>query len=144
MLNKVCIMGRVTKKPELQTSGNGTVYCRFCIAVPRDYISRETEERAADFPDVIAWRGLAEFVGGNFDRGDAIIVEGKLRTKMLTRKDGSKVKSTTIEADNCYFGAVRRAPCSVSGFDPDEDNDADVPTEVSEDVGPNIPEDQNF
>ncbi len=142
MLNRVAIMGRITQKPELQTADNGAVYCSFCVAVSRDYINRETEEREADFVDVIVWRGLAEFVSNNFDKGDPIVVDGPLRTKMLTRKDGSKVKSTTILADKCYFGSVRR-PAPVSGYDPDED-DADIPVEALEEAGVSIPEDQNF
>lgn len=143
MLNIACITGRLTQKPESQVSEKGTVYCRFRVAVPRDYISKETEEREADFPDVIAWRGLGEFVAENFDKGDLITVVGPLRTKLLNR-NGINVKFSTIQADKCYFGSLRRAAVPVSGFGPDEDNGGDMPMEAPEDVGPNIPEDQDF
>lgn len=141
MLNMVCITGRLTKKPELQTSPKGTIYARFCIASTRDYISRETEEREADFPDVIAWRGLAEFVVNYFDKGDPITVAGALRTKILNR-DGINVKSTTIEASNCYFGSFRRDAGPVSGFEPEEDTGEEALEEP--DDGCVIPEDQEF
>ena len=142
MLNRATIMGRMTQTPEIQTADNGAVYCSFSVAVSRDYITRDTGEREADFVDVIVWRGLAEFVSNNFDKGDPIIVDGPLRTKMLTRKDGSKVKSTTILADNCYFGSVRR-PAPVSGYDPDEDGTG-APVEVPEETGNSIPECQDI
>lgn len=141
MLNMVCITGRLTRKPELQTSPKGTIYARFCVASTRDYISRETEEREADFPDVIAWRGLGEFVANNFDKGDLITVVGPLRTKMLDR-DGNKVKVSTIQADKCYFGSFRRDAGPVAGFDLGEDTGEGAVEEPDE--GGCIPEDPSL
>lgn len=138
MLNNVCIMGRLTQMPEARAVNDGKVVCRFCVAIPRNYINRSTEEREADFIDVVAWHGLAEFVSSHFDKGDPIVVEGELRSRLWTDKHGVKRKSVSILAGNIFFGAPKKATVPVSGFDPD--NDDELP-ETSECAGTNAPED---
>ena len=62
MLNRIVIMGRLTRDPELRRTQNGTAVTSFSVAVDRDFKSRESGEKATDFIDVVAWRQTAEFV----------------------------------------------------------------------------------
>ena len=70
--NKVILMGRLTAAPEVKTTGSGLSVTSFSIAVDRRHI--KGEEKAADFFNVTAWRGTAEFIGKYFKKGDPIIV----------------------------------------------------------------------
>ena len=62
MLNKIFLMGRLTRDPELRHTQSGTAVASFSIAVDRDFKDKQTGERATDFIDVVAWRNTAEFV----------------------------------------------------------------------------------
>lgn len=104
MLNKVFMMGRLTRDPELRRTGSGIAVASFAIAVDRDFGKNESGEKETDFFDVVAWRQTGEFVSKYFTKGRMIVVEGKLQTRSWTDKDGNKRKSVEIVADNCYFG----------------------------------------
>ena len=62
MLNRIIIMGRLVRDPELRTTQSGTAVTSFTLAVDRDFKSRESGEKGTDFIDVVAWRQTAEFV----------------------------------------------------------------------------------
>ena len=62
MLNKIFLMGRLTRDPELRRTQTGTPVASFSLAVDRDFKDRETGERKADFINIVAWRQTAEFV----------------------------------------------------------------------------------
>lgn len=102
MLNKVILMGRLVADPELNQTANGIAVCRFTVAVNRPY--QKDKERQADFINVTAWRGTAEFVSKYFSKGSVIIVEGKLQNNDYTDKDGVKHYSMVVQADNVNFG----------------------------------------
>ena len=80
MLNKVIIMGRLVKDPELRRTQSGTAVTSFRIAVDRDFKSRMGSKQA-DFFDVVAWRATAEFVSKYFTKGRMAVVEGRLQTR---------------------------------------------------------------
>ena len=69
MLNKVFIMGRLTRDPELRRTANGTAVASFSLAVDRDFKDKSTGERATDFIECIAWRQTGEFVSRYFTKG---------------------------------------------------------------------------
>ena len=69
MLNKIFIMGRLTRDPELRRTQTGTPVASFSLAVDRDFKDKSTGERATDFIDVVAWRQAAEFVSRYFTKG---------------------------------------------------------------------------
>lgn len=102
MLNKIIIMGRLVRDPELNQTANGIAVCKFTVAVNRPY--QKDKEQQADFINVTAWRGTAEFVSKYFSKGKMIIVEGKLQNNDYTDKEGVKHYSMQVVADNVNFG----------------------------------------
>ena len=80
MLNKIFIMGRLTRDPELRQTQTGTAVASFTLAVDRDFKDKETGEKKADFINVVAWRSTAEFVSRYFTKGRMAVVEGITRT----------------------------------------------------------------
>ena len=89
MLNKIIIMGRLTRDPELRRTGSGTAVTSFSLAVDRDFKS-QSGEKETDFIDVVAWRSTAEFVSKYFTKGRMAVVEGRLQIRDWTDKDGGK------------------------------------------------------
>lgn len=104
MLNVVTIMGRLTATPELKTTPGGASVTSFTLAVDRDFKNKETGERSADFINVVAWRGTAEFVTRYFTKGRMAVVNGKLQVRKYTDKDGNNRYTTEVVAENVYFG----------------------------------------
>ena len=117
MLNKIFIMGRLTRDPELRRLENGTAVTRFSLAVDRDFKS-QNGERSTDFIDVVAWRSTAEFVSKYFSKGRMAIVEGRLQIRDWKDKDGNNRRSAEVVADNVYFGDSKRDGGDNSGYNP--------------------------
>ena len=116
MLNKIILMGRLTRDPELRRTGSGTAVTSFSLAVDRDFKS-QSGEKETDFIDVVAWRSTAEFVSKYFTKGRMAVVEGRLQIRDWTDKDGGKRRSAEVVADNVYFGESKRDSMASSGFD---------------------------
>ena len=141
MLNKIFLMGRLTRDPELRRTQSGTAVASFSLAVDRDFKDKATGEKATDFIDVVAWRQTAEFVNRYFTKGRMAVVEGRLQIRDWTDKDGGKRRTAEVVADNVYFGDSRRdgegggypAPGSFhatqhpSGFEELTDDDGELP-----------------
>lgn len=108
MLNHIVIMGRLARDPELRRTQAGIAVCSFTAAVERDYQSKDSQEKAVDFIDCVAWRGTAEFVCKYFTRGRMIVVDGSLQSRKWTDKNGQNRTSWEIQANNIYFGDSRR------------------------------------
>lgn len=133
MLNRIIVMGRMTRDPELQRTGSGTAVVSFSLAVDRDFKS-QSGEKETDFIDVVAWRNTAEFVSKYFSKGRMAVVEGRLQLRDWTDKDGNKRRTAEIVADSVYFGDSKRdggdnsgyAPAPSGGFSEVED-DGDLP-----------------
>ena len=107
MLNKIFIMGRLTRDPELRRTQSGTAVTSFSLAVDRDFKS-QSGEKETDFIDVVAWRSTAEFAAKYFTKGRMAIVEGRLQIRPWTDKDGNNRRSAEVVADNIYFGDSKR------------------------------------
>ena len=105
MLNKIFIMGRLTRDPELRRTQSGTPVTSFSLAVDRDY-KTQSGEKETDFIDVVAWRATAEFVASTlprpYGRG-----RGRLQIRAWQDKEGNNRRSAEVVADNVYF---RRLP----------------------------------
>ena len=108
MLNKVVIMGRFTKDPELRRTGSGTAVTSFSLACDRDFKS-QSGDKETDFIEVVAWKNTAEFVSKYFSKGRMAVVEGRLQIRDWTDKDGGKRRSAEVVADNVYFGDSKRS-----------------------------------
>jgi single-strand DNA-binding protein len=103
MLNHVVIMGRMVRDPELRQLDNGTSVTSFSVAVNRNYVDKTTNERQADFLNVVAWRQTADFVCKYFHQGDMIALEGSLQSRKYTDKDGNNRTAIEIVASNISF-----------------------------------------
>ena len=112
MLNKIILMGRLTRDPELRRTQSGTAVASFTLAVDRDYKPQDGE-RETDFIDIVAWRGTAEFVSKYFSKGRMAIVEGRLQVRDWKDRDGNNRRSTEVVADNVYFGDSKRSESST-------------------------------
>ena len=108
MLNRIILMGRLTRDPELRHTQAGTSVASFSLAVDRDFKDKSTGEKGTDFIDIVAWRSSAEFVSRFFTKGRMAVVEGRLQIRDWTDKDGGKRRSAEIVADNVYFGDSKR------------------------------------
>ena len=108
MLNRIILMGRLARDPELRHTQTGTPVASFRLAVDRDFKDKTTGEKATDWIDVVAWRQTAEFVSRFFTKGRLAVVEGRLQMRDWTDKDGNKRTSAEVVADNVYFGDSKR------------------------------------
>ena len=103
MLNKVILMGRLTRDPEFRQTTSGIPVTRFSIAISRQFANKQTGEREADFVDCVAWRQTAEFVSRYFNKGSMILVEGQLRNDNYTDNNGVKHYRMNVMVDNVSF-----------------------------------------
>ena len=117
MLNKIILMGRLTRDPELRRTQSGTAVTSFSLAVDRDFKS-QSGEKETDFIDVVAWRNTAEFVSKYFTKGRMAVVEGRLQIRDWTDRDGGKRRSAEVIAENVYFGDSKREGGSDYGSAP--------------------------
>ena len=108
MLNRIALMGRLTRDPELRHTQTGTPVASFTLAVDRDFKDKQTGEKATDFIDIVAWRQTAEFVSRFFTKGRMAVVEGRLQIRDWTDREGNKRRSAEVIADNVYFGDSKR------------------------------------
>lgn len=130
MLNKIFIMGRLTRDPELRRTQGGNAVTSFALAVDRDFKSADGTKET-DFIDVVAWRNTAEFAAKYFTKGRMAVVEGRLQMRDWTDKDGNKRRSAEVVADNIYFGDSKRVDASAGNsaptFEEIEDDGGDLP-----------------
>ena len=108
MLNKIIIMGRLTRDPELRRTGIGTAVTSFSLACDRDFKS-QSGEKETDFIEVVAWKNTAEFVSKYFSKGRMAVVEGRLQIRDWTDKAGNKRTTAEVVADNVYFADSKRS-----------------------------------
>lgn len=108
MLNRIILMGRLTRDPELRHTQTDTAVASFSLAVDRDFRNRDSGEKGVDFIDVVAWRNTAEFVSKYFTKGRMAVVEGRLQIRDWTDREGGKRRSAEVVADNIYFGDSKR------------------------------------
>ncbi len=104
-MNKVILVGRLTRDPELRQTQSGMSSCRFTVAVDRRFADENTGERQADFISCTAWSQTAEFVSRYFNKGKLIAVEGSLRTGSYQDRNHPDVThyTTDVFVDNVEF-----------------------------------------
>ena len=131
MLNRIIVMGRMTRDPELRRTNSGTAVASCTVAVDRDFKS-QSGEKETDFIDVVAWRNTAEFVSKYFSKGRMAVVEGRLQLRDWTDKEGNKRRTAEIVADSVYFGDSKRdggdaAQSAPQGGFSEIEDDGDLP-----------------
>ena len=102
MLNKVILIGNLTRDPELTETPSGIAVCKFSIAVNRNY-TNANGEREADFINIVTWRGLAENCGKYLAKGRKVAVCGSIQTRSYDDKDGNRRYATDVVADEVEF-----------------------------------------
>ena len=107
-MNKVILIGRLTREPELRYSQSGdTAIVHFGLAVNRKY--KQDGGQDADFPSVVAFGKTAEFIDKYFSKGSKMVVEGRLQTGSYTDKDGNKHYTTDVVAEAVEFAEIKKA-----------------------------------
>ncbi len=109
MLNHSVLMGRLTRDPELRYTQSQIPVASFTLAVDRDFGGRDGGERQTDFIDIVAWRQTADFVSKYFTKGSMAVVSGRLQIRDWTDREGNKLRSAEVVADNVYFGESKRS-----------------------------------
>ena len=123
MLNKVIIMGRITRDLELKYTPSNVAVCSFTVAVDRRFV-RQGEERQTDFINVVAWRQQAEFVAKYSSKGRMINVVGSLQTRSWDDQNGNKRYATEVIADEINFCGEPRQDGGQGGQAPSYNNSA--------------------
>jgi single-strand DNA-binding protein len=101
-MNKVILVGNLTKDPELSETPSGVAVCKFSLAVSRDYTNAEGN-RDTDFFNITVWRGRAENCGKYLKKGNKVAIVGSLQTRSYEDKDGIKRNVTDIIASEVEF-----------------------------------------
>ena len=119
MYNRVILMGRLVRDPELRTTQSGISMCRFSVAVDRRF-AKQGEERQADFFDVTVWRQTAEFVCKYFSKGKMIHIEGVLQNNNYTDKDGAKHYTNIVIGEQVSFCGDKSGTPGESDYRPSQ------------------------
>ena len=101
-MNKVELIGRLTKDPEIRTTANQVAFCNFTLAVDRSF-KDSNGQRQADFINCVAWRQTATFIQKYFRKGNRLAVIGSIQTRSYEDKNGQKVFVTEVIADEAEF-----------------------------------------
>ena len=112
-MNKVILIGRLTKDLELRTIASGNATTSFTIAVNRNF-TNQNGEREADFINCVAWRKQAENVAKYCTKGSQVAVEGRIQTRSYDAQDGTKRYVTEVVADNVTFLGSRASGSQIS------------------------------
>ena len=131
-LNRIVIMGRLAKDPDLRHTPSGVAVATFTLAVDRDAKNKQTGERETDWIDVVAWRNTAEFAAKYFAKGRTVVVDGRLQFREWTDKEGNKRRNAEVQADNVYFGEFVKQEggpkkAEEPQFEDIPDDDGDLP-----------------
>lgn len=112
MLNKWIIQGRLTRDPEIKTTGSGVSLLNITVAVDRDF--KNGDEKLCDFVPVVLWRHNAEYVGKYGKKGDMVTVCGSGQIRKYQDKDGNERTVTEIVGESAYLGSRRSSDASTT------------------------------
>ena len=101
-MNKVFLIGRLTRDPELRYTGSNVPVASFSLAVNRNF-TNQSGEREADFINIVVWRKQAENVKNYLSQGSQVSIDGRIQTRSYDDKDGNKRYVTEVIADNVEF-----------------------------------------
>lgn len=136
-MNRVNLLGNITKDIELKETGSGVKYTRFSIAVRRTF-KNDDGEYDTDFFNVIAWRKTAEIINDYFKKGSRIAISGKLQQNKYTDKDGNERTSVEIVAEDIDFIDKKGELPTDQTEDEETKNDNPMDDEVFAEFGDSI------
>lgn len=133
MINKVILMGRLTRDPEMRHTNSGTPVTTFSIAINSGY----GENQRTDFVNCLAWNKTAEFVTKYFTKGKMIIVIGRITTRSWETQDGKRAYATEVIANEVNFGESKTSPQlntpQTAAQQPMQDDDDFTPLDEEDD-----------
>ncbi|SDM15377.1 single-stranded DNA-binding protein [Sediminibacillus halophilus] len=133
MLNRVVLVGRLTKTPEMRYTPNGVAVSNFTIAVNRPF-SNNQGEREADFINCVVWRKAAENLAQYMNKGSLIGVDGRLQTRNFEGQDGKRVFVTEVLAESIQFlESKSKNNSSGSGQETAPQENTGEPIDISDD-----------
>lgn len=133
-MNKVILIGRFVRDPEIRYTTNDRCCANFSIAVDRKY--KQEGQQDADFPRVIAWGKTAEFIEKYFRQGMKIVIEGRIQTGKYTNKEGQTVYTTDVVAESVEFAESKSAASNGNNS-----KHAESKPKIDEDGWMSIPDD---
>ncbi len=107
-MNKVFLIGRLTRDPELRYTSNNVAAASFTVAVNRTF-TNQNGEREADFINIVVWRKQAENVKNYLTKGSQVAIDGRIQTRSYDGQDGQKRYVTEVVADNVQFLDTKNA-----------------------------------
>ena len=142
-MNRVILIGRLTRDPDVRYTQSGKAFCRFTLAVDRRFsrTAQQEGQQTADFIPITCWEKLAEICGNNLTKGRRIGVEGRIQVRSYDGNDGQRRYATDVVADNIEFLDAKNA--GHSDFDAPRSMTGGVPAAGSapDMMGPVIPDD---
>lgn len=147
-LNKVMLIGNLTRDPNLRFTPNNTAVCSFGVATNRSWTPSDGGEKQerVDFHNIVAWSKLAEICGQLLHKGDKVYVEGRIQTRDWKTEEGAERRITEIVIDNMMLLSSSRGGSSSYNSDDSQSDDSNgdddlAPAEASEveDVSDDIP-----
>ena len=142
-MNKVVLIGRLTRDPELRYTGSNTPVATFSLAVNRNF-QNQNGEREADFINIVVWRKQAENVKKYVSKGSLVAVEGRIQTGSY-EKDGQRIYTTDVVADSVQFLETKAQSqsrtsddVSPADFVNQDNNESDMSDEVFANFGDSI------
>lgn len=134
-MNRVILMGRLTRDPQMRTTPQGTSVATFDIAVNRQF-AKEGQQQA-DFIACVAWQKTGEFINRYFAKGKMIAVEGRLQSRSWQSNDGKTHVSYEVVVDQAHFCGGKNEDATAPNAEPDtsyvENGFTDLTDESSED-----------
>ena len=131
MLNKAILVGRLTKDPEIRSTGSGISVVSFTVAVTRSY-ARQGEERQTDFINCVAFRNTADFISRYFAKGNLIAVDGTIQTRTWDDQEGKRHWVTEVIVNEAHF---------VEGKKDSQSQSQAASSELPMDFGPDATDD---
>lgn len=136
MLNRIILIGRLTRDPELRYVPSGQPVASFTLAVDRPFVNQQGE-RGTDFIDIVAWRRLAEQVTQHLSKGRLVAVEGRLQIRSYETQDGQKRKVAEVVADAVRF--LDRKGAAPAAVESTAEAEAEAQAEAPEGGGDDVP-----
>jgi single-strand DNA-binding protein len=132
MLNRVILIGRLSRDPDMRYSPSGVACTTFTLAVDRPF-TNSTGEREADFIPIVTWRQLAEACANHLRKGRLCAVEGRIQVRNYENNEGKRVYVTEIVADNVRFLERPKENSENRGRSDDPFGDVGKPLEIGPD-----------
>lgn len=130
MINKVILMGRLTRDPEMRHTGKGTPVTTFSIAIDNGY----GDNKRTDFVNCLAWNKTAEFVTKYFAKGKMIVIaDGRISTRSWETQDGKRAYATEVTAQEVSFGETKSSQQTATQPPMQDDDDDFTPLDEEDD-----------